>query len=206
MMRSVDAAISRQAREDRALVRRILAGDEEAFRGFFEQHVRGLYRFVLARVDRNAETTQEIVQGTLVKAVESFKSFRGEGALTSWLYSICRFEINAYYRRKMRTPRQEPYDVAAAETLVSAADEPETELGRKETGRLVHETLDRLPRHYGDVLEWKYLDGLRVKQIAGRLGVAPKAAESLLTRARKVFRREFDRAQKTAAQRREIES
>ena len=45
-----------------------------------------------------------------------------------------------------------------------------------------------MPKHYGDILEWKYVDGLSVADIAARLGVGPKAAESLLTRARNAFR------------------
>jgi RNA polymerase sigma-70 factor (ECF subfamily) len=53
---------------------------------------------------------------------------------------------------------------------------------------LIQAALDALPDRYGDVLEWKYVDGLSVKQIAQRLGVGPKAAESLLSRARGAFR------------------
>ena len=49
-------------------------------------------------------------------------------------------------------------------------------------------TASRMARHYGDILEWKYVDGLSVADIAARLGVGPKAAESLLTRARNAFR------------------
>jgi RNA polymerase sigma-70 factor (ECF subfamily) len=48
--------------------------------------------------------------------------------------------------------------------------------------------LDYLPRRYGQVLEWKYIEGLSVKEIADKLGIAPKAAESTLTRARNAFR------------------
>jgi DNA-directed RNA polymerase specialized sigma24 family protein len=54
--------------------------------------------------------------------------------------------------------------------------------------------LDHLSPHYGEegqALEWKYLDGLSVKEIAARLRLAPKAAESLLTRARRAFRDGF---------------
>ena len=68
------------------------------------------------------------------------------------------------------------------------ADEPERQASRGEVVRLIQATLDALPNRYGDVLEWKYVDGLSVKQIAQRLGVGPKAAESLLTRARGAFR------------------
>ena len=54
--------------------------------------------------------------------------------------------------------------------------------------RLIQATLDNLPAHYGDVLEWKYVDGMSVKEIAAQLSVGPKAAESMLTRARTAFR------------------
>ena len=52
-------------------------------------------------------------------------------------------------------------------------------------------TLDHLPGRYGDVLEWKYMQELSVDEIADRLGVGYKAAESLLTRARAAFRDGF---------------
>ena len=54
--------------------------------------------------------------------------------------------------------------------------------------RIVEATLDSLPGRYGEVLEWKYIDGLSVAEIASRLDVGAKAAESLLTRAREAFR------------------
>jgi len=38
------------------------------------------------------------------------------------------------------------------------------------------------------VLEWKYIQGLSVAEIATRLGTSMKAAESMLTRARLAFR------------------
>lgn len=63
---------------------------------------------------------------------------------------------------------------------------------RSDVVRLIQATMDRLPGHYGDVLEWKYVDGLTVKAIAERLDIGPKAAESLLTRARAAFRRAME--------------
>jgi RNA polymerase sigma-70 factor (ECF subfamily) len=59
---------------------------------------------------------------------------------------------------------------------------------RQQIHRVVEATLDALPGHYGEVLEWKYLDGYSVDEIARRLEVGPKAAESQLTRAREAFR------------------
>ena len=42
------------------------------------------------------------------------------------------------------------------------------------------------------MLEWKYLDGLSVRDMAERLGETEKAVESVLYRARREFRRLFD--------------
>jgi RNA polymerase sigma-70 factor, ECF subfamily len=59
----------------------------------------------------------------------------------------------------------------------------------------VQAILDRLPARYGDALEWKYVEGLSVMEIAERLGVGAKAAESLLTRARTAFRDAYTSAE-----------
>src|SRR2546428_13589270 len=72
-----------------------------------------------------------------------------------------------------------------------AARDPDGEMQRREVARLVQVTLDALPRSYGDALEWKFVQGLPVKEIAARLNLRLKAAESLLTRARQAFRDGF---------------
>ena len=56
---------------------------------------------------------------------------------------------------------------------------------------MVWAVLDHLPVRYGNALQWKYIQGLSVREIASRLGASPKAAESLLTRARQAFRDGF---------------
>ena len=78
----------------------------------------------------------------------------------------------------------------AAASMASIAD-PECEAGRRELSQLVQVTLDHLPGRYGHVLEWRYIQGLSVDEIAHRLGVGYKAAESLLSRARQSFRDAF---------------
>jgi RNA polymerase sigma-70 factor (ECF subfamily) len=183
--------------EDRALVRRMRAGDEAAFEQFFEAYFHPLYRFALARLDQDVELAKEMTQATLCKALEKLATYRGEAALFSWLCSVCRFEISGHFRRARRLPPQ--VDLAedgqpargALESLAAGIDDPESALLRREVARRVHVTVDHLPPHYGQILEWKYSDGLSVKQIAERLGTSPKAAESLLTRARQAFRDGF---------------
>jgi DNA-directed RNA polymerase specialized sigma24 family protein len=80
---------------------------------------------------------------------------------------------------------------AALESLGAGLAGPGQAFDRAEVARLVHVALSQLPRHYGNALEWKYVEGASVKEIAGRLALSPKAAESVLTRAREAFRDAF---------------
>jgi RNA polymerase sigma-70 factor (ECF subfamily) len=182
---------------ERELVARMLSGEEAAFDEFFEDYFPGLYRFALSRLPRDEDTAEEIAQAAMCKIVQKLHTFRGEASLFSWMCTFCRHELSAWYRHNNREPREadlledNPEVRAALETLVTEAVEPEDEIRRREISRLVRTILDHLPPRYGNALEWKYLDGLSVAEISDRLGVGLKAAESLLTRARKSFRDGF---------------
>ena len=183
--------------DDRALVLRMRAGEEAAFEEFFAANFQGLYRFALVRVGQDRELAKELAQATICKGVERLETYRGEAPLFSWLCSICRFELTAHFRRQRRRPpevelpEESLVALGGLDSLPFELGDPETRLLRREVARLVHVTVDSLPPHYRRVLEWKYVDGLPVKDIAGRLDLSLKAAESLLTRARQSFRDGF---------------
>ncbi|HEY5624722.1 MAG TPA: sigma-70 family RNA polymerase sigma factor [Gammaproteobacteria bacterium] len=180
---------------DRAIARKLLSGDERAFREIFDSYFPRLYRFALVRVDGNADEAQEMVQQTFCKAFERLDTYRGEASLYGWMCQICRNTITDMGRRKQRELRRMPLleDDSTIQGILESlsapvSDEPDTLAWRADLKRLIQATLDSLPVHYGDVLEWKYVDGLTVKEIAVQLGVGAKAAESTLTRARAAFR------------------
>ena len=184
--------------EERRLVDRMRAGDESAFEMFSESYVSALYRFAWKRLDHDRELTQEIVQSTVCKVIEKLDSYRAEARLFTWLCACCCNEIAAHYRRLGRRPKEVELDEGLAETLpdggLSSAltDGLEQRLGRMETAERVHLALDRLPESYARAVEWRYLEGLPVTEIARRLESSYKAAESLLSRARKAFREAYE--------------
>jgi RNA polymerase sigma-70 factor (ECF subfamily) len=182
---------------DTALVRRVLAGDEAAFEEFFDRYFPRLYRFAHARLGGNDDAAEEIVQRVLIRGLDRLHTYKGEAALLTWLCALARREIAAWGERQGRLREVSVFDdqpdMRAALDALAAGDalDPEVRLRRREVARLVQLTLDHLPNRYGDVLEWKYIEDLSVSEIAGRLGVGYKAAESLLTRARAAFRDAF---------------
>jgi RNA polymerase sigma-70 factor (ECF subfamily) len=188
--------VTAELQPDRFLVARLLRGDEAAFAEFFEASFAPLFRFALPRVGGDADAAEDVVQATLCRAVRKLGTWRGEAALLTWLTSICRREIATHFEKQKKVPPmiELTEDIPEIRAALDSLGEPESALRRKETARLVQAVLDRLPSRYGDALEWKYIEGLSVAEIAGRLGLTTKAAESMLTRARDAFRDGFTAA------------
>ena len=187
-----------RADTDKVLVERLLAGEERAFEEFFEGYFPRLYRFALVRLNHNPDAAEEVVQITLTRVIRKLHTYRGEAALFSWLCTFCRHEISAHYRYRAKRPiavqltEDLPEIRAALESLMTAAaSDPQSEAQRRELSRLVQVTLDQLHPRYGDALEWKYIQGMSVKEIAALTQSTPKAVESVLSRAREAFRDAF---------------
>ncbi len=196
-MQVVSLQQRKRHRDDRSLVRRMIAGEEEAFEEFSGHYIPMLYRFAGRRLAGEPELVQEIVQTTVCKAIAKLPTFRGKAALATWLCAVCKNEIAGHFRRKKRSGGEvgleQVEETSPAALTDFKLDSPERAAMRKEAIQLVHEALDLLPAHYGRALEWKYLEDLSVNEIAQRLNLRPKAAESLLTRARQSFRNGFNR-------------
>lgn len=187
--------MSEPVHQDRAIARRILKGDEAALRDLFDRYFPRLYRFALARLEGDHDAATEVVQQTFCKAIERLDSYRGEAALYTWFCQICRNSVIDCLRRSRRESARvvrledSAHVRAVLEALAApVADMPEVGVWQRDVRRLVQATVDALPERYGEILEWKYVDGASVKEIAARLGVGFKAAESLLMRARTAFR------------------
>jgi RNA polymerase sigma-70 factor (ECF subfamily) len=181
--------------DDAQLIQRMRSGDERAFDEFFRAYFPRLFRFAVRRLG-NEDAAEDVVQAALVIAMRKIGSWRGEAALFTWLCTICRHELSAYWARTGRQPVTLPLDDhpdtrAQIESLAHDGPGPDAELERHDLSDRVRVTLDHLPRPYGDVLTWKYIEGLSVAEIAARLGATAKAAESMLTRARVAFRDGF---------------
>ncbi len=173
----------------------MLAGDERAFRTFFELYFPRVYRFALPRLRGNEDTAKDVVQSTLINAMRKLDAWRGDASLFTWLCQICRREIADHVRSQQRRSSKvvlidDSDEVRAALENIEApaSDDPLRRADSAELKRLVHAVLDRLPNRYGEALEMKYVEGHSVEEIGQRLGIGHAAAQSLLARARVAFR------------------
>jgi RNA polymerase sigma-70 factor (ECF subfamily) len=186
-----------QVVKDRTLAAKVAAGDRDAFDSFFKEYFPRLFRFTLTRVDNNVELAEEIVQRTMCIVVRKMGTYRGEALLFTWLCQICRNETSSVFRqRKIEMQEDLPIEdhpavQAALESASSDDGRPETARRREEIANFVRVTLQHLPSNYAEVLELKYVQGYSVKEIAGKLHIGEKAAESILSRSRAAFKERF---------------
>ncbi|MEZ5499114.1 MAG: RNA polymerase sigma factor [Steroidobacteraceae bacterium] len=185
--------------DDKALARRLANGERRAFEQFFADLFPRLYRFVLLRVEHDNETAQDICQQVLERTVRRIDSYRGEASLFTWVCQIARNELADHWERTSRErQRSSSYDQDevlrhALESLeVDPLRAPEKVKEQSELRLLIQTVLDHLPANYGNALEWKYVEGLDAREIGSRLNLSDSAAHSLLARARRAFRVEFE--------------
>jgi RNA polymerase sigma-70 factor, ECF subfamily len=179
---------------DCVLVERMRARDQRAFDEFFNASAPRLVAFAARRSSLDSASLEDIVQGSLIKAVRNLDNYRGEAALFTWLTEICRHELADAHRKAARRPAHIRLDEEGATRHVVAQlrlpehQEPVAELAAATQRDAVMQVLGSLQERYARALEAKYGDGLSVGEIARQLGLTAIATQSLLARAREAFR------------------
>lgn len=173
---------------ERGLRDAVLAGDERAWRAWYDACYADLERYALWRCGGRRDRADEAVQETWLTAVKRIRRFDPElGSFAAWLHGIAANVIRNHLRRAWAWQLR---NTALIEDV--AADVGQTAAERERAERVAC-ALAELSERYERVLRAKYLDGLEVTAIAERWGESPKAVESLLTRARQAFRAAYER-------------
>ena len=177
--------------QEKKLVSKILSKDKKAVERFYKKYSPKLLNLILLKVDDRGDA-EEILQDTFISALDSLPLFSFKSSLFTWLCGIARHEIADFYRKKKiktilfsRLP--------ALERLASQALGPEEKAMEEEVKRKIRAVFRRLSEGYAQVLRLKYIEGYSVAQIAKKLGLSFKAAESRLFRARVAFQKEYVR-------------
>src|SRR5207244_12347822 len=73
--------------EDRRLIARLQARDETAVHELAERYGSRIYQLALRQM-KNREDAEEVTQDVLMKVYRKIGAFRGDSALSSWIYRI----------------------------------------------------------------------------------------------------------------------
>jgi RNA polymerase sigma-70 factor (ECF subfamily) len=185
--------------DEQDLVLRMRRGEQRAFDQFFDAYAERLGAFASRRSALDASAIEDVVQMTMINAMRSLASFRGESSVFTWLCQICRNQLADARRKLARQPQMQSFEQMMEEKplakVVQLTDfrDPLDECLANGVRSAVRHAINLLPAHYARILELRYGDELTVPEIARVLKVSESAAESLLVRARQSFRTEWSR-------------
>lgn len=171
--------------KDKELAKALLAGDKRELRQFLKAHRPRIHSFIL-RYAKSLDEADEILQETLLSALDSLPLYSGKATLYTWFCAIAKHEVSDFYRKK-RIKSVLFSHFPKVKTIASEALGPEEILEKKELSEKVKRTLSSLGEGYKTVLRLKYQEGKSVAQIGQELGESVKAVESRLFRARQAF-------------------
>jgi RNA polymerase sigma-70 factor (ECF subfamily) len=184
--------------DERELVRRSLARDDQAFRIIMSRYNRRLYRIARGSI-RNDSDAEDIVQEAYVKAFMHLANFRGESSLATWLSRITINEALGRLRRKrtMKEVSRVEDQRTEAEIIpfpqMTTNEDPEKTMAQRQILQLVEQATDNLPENFRLVFVTRVIEGMNVEETAEILGIPPETVKTRLHRARKLVREQLDK-------------
>ena len=187
--------------QDRLLVAGLQRGDQAAVRQLAELYGPRIHQLALRHM-KNREDAEEVTQDVLMKVYRKIGAFRGDSALSSWIYRITfntamsrlrahRGERAAEQERDRALAALESSDDGAARTTADPADwshMPDEELLRFELRRAVEAAVLELPEIYRAPVVLRDIEGLSTEEASLRLNLKDQTLKSRLHRGRLMLR------------------
>jgi RNA polymerase sigma-70 factor (ECF subfamily) len=187
-----------QAAADAALIDKLRRRDEDAVDELALVYGGRIHQLAL-RYLKNAEDAEEVTQDVLYKAVRKIDAFRGDSALSSWLYRIT-FNAAMSRLRHLRVARhtENPADVLTepggewnAPDIADWSDMADEAVLRGQLRRRLMKAVRRLPPIYRAPIILRDLQGLSTEEASSRLRVNGQTLKSRLHRGRLMLRRQL---------------
>lgn len=188
------AAPNPSSLDDDALLRRIRAGDRDAFSDLMRRFNRRLYR-VARSVLRDDAEAEDALQDAYLQAYRALPGFRGESALGTWLTRIV---VNAALMRQRKNGRLADVielgadfgsdDAILPRDRLDEPAQPELAALRAQTRRLIETGIDKLPAAFRTVFMLRAVEELTVEETAATLDIPAATVRTRYFRARAMLR------------------
>ena len=184
---------------DRQLIARLQAGDEEAVKELAERYSHRIFQMALRHM-KNRQDAEEVTQDVLMKVCRKISRFRGDAALSSWIYRITfntamsrlrghRAERAAEQERdRAQAARRPGEERPAARQQVDWSRMPDEELLRSQMRDVVTAALAEIPEIYRVPVVLRDIEGLSTEEASTRLNLKDQTLKSRLHRGRLMLR------------------
>ena len=159
-----------EKREEIIFVKKIVSGDEKAFREFYKMFFPKIYKYAYRKL-QNREQAEDITSETffkIFKHLDTYKSRMNEG-LDIWVYSIERNTIRDLFRKNTGIEIL-PLEEKWGNVLLPPIDDPYIMIERKEIEEIINEELQKIPKQYQEIIKLRFFKKKCIREIAATLG------------------------------------
>lgn len=170
------------------LIQRLKSGDGIAFRELVESRQSLVFNTVLGFL-QNREDAEDVTQDVFVKVFEAIQQFKGESALSTWVYRVAVTTALEFLRRKKRKKRFGFLSPVFGEDNQPTLDLPDFEhpgvvLDNREKAGMLFKAIQQLPENQRIAFLLNKLEGLSYHEVSEIMQTSLSAVESLLHRAK----------------------
>jgi RNA polymerase sigma-70 factor (ECF subfamily) len=174
--------------EEAALVRRIQAEDELAFREIVERYQAKVFSIIYG-ILRNRNDAEDIAQQVFAKIYFSIKNFDFRSSLLTWIYKITVNECYDYLRKKRVRKLVYESDFSTDESLRMENTEPATDVAPAVDERLAQhdlilKLLSKISKEDRTLILLKEVEGHSVEELSQMTGMNENTIKVKLFRAR----------------------
>jgi RNA polymerase sigma-70 factor (ECF subfamily) len=184
-----------QADTERELIGRMQAGDSTAVNELSSTYGPRIHQLAF-RYLKNWEDAEEVAQDVLMKVHRKIGAFRGDAALSSWIYRIT---FNTAMSRLRTNRYSRPREVQAADVVTEAGEVSQPEPAdwssladdrvlRSQMRMRLIDALTLLPEVYRVPVILRDIQGLSTEEASAILKVKPQTLKSRLHRGRLILR------------------
>ena len=180
------------AAADAALLAQLQQRSEAAFRTLVERYQDRIYKTAFSLL-RSPEEAEDVTQEVFVEVYQTVEAFRGEAALSTWLYRLATSQA-LQHRRRARAKKRFAFFTALLGFNNQVLHEPPDQghplalLEGEQQVQVLVAAIGRLPAQQQVAFTLRHEQELSYEEIAAVLGTTIPAVESLLFRARQTLR------------------
>jgi RNA polymerase sigma-70 factor (ECF subfamily) len=181
-----------EQRRETELVHRAASGDEDAFQALVEAHSAALFRLAW-RFTGSAESADDVVQETFLRAWRSLRRFDSRSRFSTWLHRIAANAATDLLRRQQRhvDGREELDNESHAEPFIEDAPGPERLTLSTEIEHRVDRALGQLTAIERTAFVLRHFEERSIADIGRILGSRTSATKQAVFRAVHKLRREL---------------
>lgn len=154
---------------------------DQAFRALVDQHGPALYRQIRGMA-KSHELTNDILQDVFVKVYQNLATFKGDSALTTWMFRIARNETLNFLEKEKR---RSGVDLDAPLLEIKAGHASLDQIDGEEISQLLQDAIASLPEKQALVFQLKYFEELPYHEISKRLGTSEGGLKASFFHAKK---------------------